>query len=106
RRLRLLALPALLGSLLFGRVGLFAAFFGSGQLDRAAATIGVVVALSAPLGGAGFLAGGWLSDRYGRRTLGVLLSLAAAVADALTFSGGLPGYWAGSIVSSMAAGAL
>jgi MFS family permease len=52
-----------------------------------------------------FLVGGWLSDRFGRRRLGVGLSLLTACFAAITFTGGRAGYWAGTVAWSVLASA-
>jgi MFS family permease len=52
-----------------------------------------------------FPLGGRLSDRWGRRRLAVVLSLAAALAAAVSFSGQLPAYWVGNVLWSIFASA-
>jgi len=77
-RLAVLALASLLAAVAFQPGGLYGALFASRTLRLTPFSISLVLAASAPLAGFGFVAGGWLSDRAGRRPLAVGLSLAVS----------------------------
>ena len=104
RRLLVLAISAALGALLYEPAALFGALFAS-RVGLPPPAISVVVVLSGIAAGAGFLAGGWASDRRGRRALAAWLSFAGASAAAATFGFGAAGYWAGNLAWSLLAGA-
>jgi MFS family permease len=104
-RLLVVAVSAALGALLYGPAGLLAALFGSRQLGLAPAAISAVVIVAGVASAPAFLVGGWLSDRFGRRRLGVGLSLLTACFAAITFTGGRAGYWAGTVAWSVLASA-
>jgi MFS family permease len=67
--------------------------------------LSVLVAASGAFAAAGYLGGGWLSDRTGRRTIGTMLSLLAAIFAAGAFAVGVGGFWAGNLGASLLAGA-
>jgi len=72
----------LLYGLLLGPASLFVALFGSRSLGLTPTAISIVVFVSGVLSAPAFLAGGRISDRYGRRLPGTLLAFAAAIAGA------------------------
>lgn len=79
---------------------------GSRTLGLRPAELSAVVVASGVVGAACFAVGGWVSDRYGRRVPGVVLSAATAVSAGLTFVAvGRVGYWAGNVVWSALASA-
>jgi MFS family permease len=94
-----------LGALFYEPAGLFAAFFGSRVVQLSPATISAVVIISGLVAAPAFVAGGWLTDRFGRRWPGVALSLLAALTGGLTFVGNQASYWLGSIAAGVFAGA-
>src|SRR5205807_10169129 len=100
-RLAVLALASLLAAVAFQPGGLYGALFASRTLRLTPFSISLVLAASAPLAGFGFVAGGWLSDRAGRRPLAVGLSLASALVNALTFAGSVALYWGGNLAWSV-----
>src|SRR5579859_7503106 len=105
RRLLVLGAAAGLGALAYTPGGLFVAFFASRSLSLSPGLISAVMLVSGPLSGIGFLAGGWLADRQGRRPWAVVLSIASALVAALTFLGGVAAYWAGNLGWSLVGGA-
>jgi MFS family permease len=104
-RLLVLAVSSALGAVLYEPVALFAALFASRSLHMTPFAISAVVVASGVMATAGFLAGGWLSDRLGRRAMGTVLAITSAAAVAATFAFGLPGYWTGNVGGSLLAGA-
>lgn len=104
-RLAVLAASAALGYVGYEPGGLFGAFFASRMLLLSPATISLVLIAASPFMIAGYLAGGWLSDRRGRRLPGVALSLASALMSGLTFAGTTAAYWLGELTWTLLAGA-
>lgn len=100
-RLALLAAVTLLGSVAYQPGGFLGALFASRALRLPPLTISVILIVSAPLAVAGYLMGGRLSDRAGRRLPGTLLSAATALINALVFSGTLAAFWAGNLAWSL-----
>jgi predicted MFS family arabinose efflux permease len=105
RRLLLFAASAALGAILYEPAGLLVALFGSRELGLDPRSISAVVVVSGLASVPAFVAGGRLSDRYGRRLLGVLLSVVTALFAALAFGGDRSTYWAGNILWSVSASA-
>jgi predicted MFS family arabinose efflux permease len=104
-RLAVLAGSAALSALLYEPAGLFFALFGSRTLGLGPAAISAVTVVAGLVSVPAFAVGGRLSDRFGRRRLGVALTLAAAPCAALTFSGGRAAYWLGNVSWSVLASA-
>jgi predicted MFS family arabinose efflux permease len=104
-RLLPLAVSAALGAILYEPAGLLVALFGSQRLGLGPPLISAVVVVSGLAAVPAFLVGGRLSDRWGRRSLAVGLSLATAVFAAATFSGITALYWVGNVVWSVLASA-
>jgi len=103
-RLLLLAAFSLLAVITYQPAFFYGVLFASRTLHLAPAPISAILVISGWLGAAGFLAGGWLSDRYGRRRLGVAFLLATAVFSALAYAGGLPAYALGYVLAPLAGG--
>lgn len=104
-RLTVLALSAVLGSLLYEPANLFAVLFGSRTLKLSPAALSAVLVASGIAAAGGYLAGGVLSDRFGRRMPGVVLAVMSALLTALAFTGSLPVYVVGNLLWSGSAGA-
>jgi MFS family permease len=105
RRLIVAAAAAALGALLYEPANLLVALFGSRELGLSPTLISAVVIASGLASVPAFLVGGRLSDRFGRRSVGVGLSLVTAVLAALTFGGSRPAYWVGNLGWSFLASA-
>lgn len=105
RRILVVAVSAALGSMLFQPAGLLVAFFASRQLGFGPAAISAVVLVSGLVSIPAFPLGGALSDRLGRRTVGVVLSCFSVCVAAVSFSGSTAGYWAGNVTWSVLASA-
>ena len=95
-RLAIIALSGFLMFIAFQPGGFFGAFFASRQLHLSPVLISAVLFTSAPLAVPGYLLGGWLSDRFGRRIPGAAFWALAAVFAAITYSGLPAAYWAGN----------
>jgi predicted MFS family arabinose efflux permease len=105
RHLAVVAGAAALGLLLYEPAGLFSALFGSRALGLSPTAISALTVVSGLASVPAFVAGGWLSDRLGRRRLAVTLGLLTAALTALTFTGGQVAYWAGNVSWSVLASA-
>ena len=95
-RLAIIALSGFLSAIAFQPGGFFGAFFASRQLHLSPFLISAVLFTSAPLAVPGYLLGGSLSDRFGRRIPGAAFWALAAVFAAVTYSGRPAAYWAGN----------
>jgi predicted MFS family arabinose efflux permease len=104
-RLAVVAGWSALGAVLYGPAGVLAALYGSRALGLGPTAISAVMVVSGIASIPAFLAGGRLSDRWGRRRLGAGLGLLTAIATAATFAGGQPAYWAGNVAWSVLASA-
>jgi MFS transporter, SHS family, lactate transporter len=105
RRLALAGLAAALSAIFFEPANILMTLFATRQLRFSPALISAAVVVSGLVSLPAFPLGGWLSDRRGRRLLAAALSAMTAVAAAVTFSGGAPAYWVGTIVWSFLASA-
>lgn len=100
-RLLLLAAYFIATTAVLQPAALFVVLLGSRVLHMGPSELSAVVVASGVAGVACFGAGGWLSDRYGRRFPAVVLSAATAIAAALTFvTASRSLYWGGNIVWS------
>ena len=104
-RLAIVSGSAALSALLYEPAGLFFALFGSRVLGLGPAAISVVTVVAGLVSVPAFAVGGRLSDRFGRRRLGIALTLLAAPCAALTFSGDRAAYWLGNVSWSVLASA-
>lgn len=104
RRLLVLAASGAFGGFLFEPANFFSVLFGSTRLRLSPSALSLVLAASGIAAAVGFLAGGLLSDRYGRRGPGVALLAASAVLAAVSF-GSAPLYVGAGIAWSLVAGA-
>jgi MFS family permease len=104
-RLAILLLSAVLGALLYEPANLFAVFFGSRTLKLSPAALSAVLVVSGIAAAGGYVAGGALSDRFGRRLPGVMLAVVSALLTALAFTRSLPMYVVGNVLWSGSAGA-
>jgi len=105
RRLVIIAATTALLAVLLEPAGLFFTLFASQVLRMSPAKISVLIAVSGVAGAASYVAGGYLSDRYGRRAPGAGLTGATAVAASLSFATGTPGFLLGNVLWSSFASA-
>ncbi|HEY8641543.1 MAG TPA: MFS transporter [Candidatus Dormibacteraeota bacterium] len=85
-RLTLLVVVTALAAVFYEPAGLFVVLFGSQSLHMSSGRLSAVVVAAGLVGAVCFAAGGWLGDRYGRRSVGVALSLLTPLAAGLTFA--------------------
>ncbi|HEY8812019.1 MAG TPA: MFS transporter [Candidatus Dormibacteraeota bacterium] len=104
-RLAIIALSGFLSFIAFQPGGFFGALFASRELHFSPFLISAVLFLSAPLAVPGYLLGGWLSDRRGRRIPGTVFWALAAVFAAITYSGRPAAYWVGNATWTFVDGA-
>ena len=105
RRILILAATTALLAVLLEPAGLLFTVFASQTLHMTPATISALVVLSGIAGAAAYLAGGYVSDRYGRRGAGIGLTAATAIATGLSFVSGTPGFVIGNVLWSAFASA-
>lgn len=105
RRLIVIAATTALLAVLLEPAGLLFTLFASQVLHLSPATISELIIASGVAGAASYLAGGFLSDRFGRRVPGTALTGATAVAASLSFATGTPGFVTGNVLWSSFASA-
>lgn len=105
RRILILAATTALLAVLLEPAGLLFTVFASQNLHMTPATISVLIVLSGAAGAAAYLAGGYLSDRFGRRAPGIGLTAATAIAAGVSFVTGTPGFVIGNVLWSAFASA-
>lgn len=77
--------------------GVFGALFASRSLGFRPLLISAVLVSAAPLTVLGYVAGGWIGDRHGRRLPGGGFSALSAIFAGVTFSGGAAAFWGGNL---------
>ncbi|MDQ6919191.1 MAG: MFS transporter [Candidatus Dormibacteraeota bacterium] len=95
-RLALIGLSGFLSFIAFQPGGFFGALFATSELHFSPTLVSAVLFTSAPLAIPGYLLGGWLSDRKGRRVPGTVLWALAAVFAAITYAGRPTAFWIGN----------
>jgi len=105
RRLIVIAATTALLAVLLEPAGLLFTLFASQFLHMSPVGISELIFISGAAGAASYLAGGYLTDRFGRRAPGTALTGATAVAAGLSFVTGTPGFVAGNVLWSSLASA-
>jgi predicted MFS family arabinose efflux permease len=105
RRLAVIVATTALLAVLLEPAGLLFTLFATQALQMSPTGISVLIAVSGIAGAASYVAGGFLSDRYGRRWPGAALTGATAVAASLSFASGMPGFVIGNLLWSSFASA-
>ncbi|MEO8745519.1 MAG: MFS transporter [Candidatus Dormiibacterota bacterium] len=100
RRVAILAATTVLVSLLLEPAGLLYTFFASKVLHLSAAAISILIFASGTVALVSYLAGGYLTDRFGRRLPGVVLTAAYTAFAGLEFVTGMIGFVAGNLLWS------
>ncbi|HEX7262615.1 MAG TPA: MFS transporter [Candidatus Dormibacteraeota bacterium] len=100
RRLFVIAGTTALLAVLLEPAGLLFTLFASQTLHMSPIAISALIVVSGLTGGASYVVGGFLSDRFGRRGPGTALTGATAVAAGLSFASGTPGFVAGNVLWS------
>jgi putative MFS transporter len=105
RRVVVIAAMTALLSVLFEPAGLLFTVYATDSLHLAPAAISVLIVVSAIAGGASYLAGGYLTDRYGRRGPAIVLTIAAVISTSLSFATATVGFYVGNVLWSTFASA-
>jgi predicted MFS family arabinose efflux permease len=106
-RRRVIVIAAMSGLLavLLEPAGLFFTVYASQVLHLTPVSISVLIAVSGLAGAVSYLAGGYLTDRFGRRWPAIVLTIDTAVATSLSFATGTIGFFAGNVLWSAFASA-
>ena len=105
QRLIVIAATTALLAVLLEPAGLLFTVFASQVHHLSPAAISELIIASGVAGAASYVAGGFLSDRFGRRIPGTALTGATAVAASLSFATGTPGFVTGNVLWSSFASA-
>jgi MFS family permease len=105
RRVVVIAAMTALLAVLFEPAGLLFTVYATDSLHLAPAAISVLIVVSAIAGGASYLAGGYLTDRYGRRGPAIVLTIAAVISTSLSFATATVGFYVGNVLWSAFASA-
>jgi len=100
RRLLIVAASALVGSILGEPAGLFFTVYASQYLHLTPGVISWMIAAAAVFAILGYAAGGFLSDRFGRRILAVTLGVITAAFTGAGFVAGTAGFIAANVLWS------
>ncbi len=105
RRLFVIAGTTALLAVLLEPAGLLFTLFASQALHMSPVGISELIAVSGIAGGASYVAGGFLTDRFGRRIPGTALTAATAISAGLSFIAGTPVFVLGNVLWSSFASA-
>ena len=105
RRFLILALMTGLLAVLLEPAGLLFTVFASFDLHWSSIAISSLIVVSGIAGAASYLAGGILTDRFGRRIPAIALTIATAASTSLSFATGSIGFFAGNVLWSAFASA-
>lgn len=100
RRVLILAASVMVGTVLGEPAGLFFTVYASQTLHLSPFVISAMIVAAAVCALVGYVAGGYLSDRYGRRILGAGLGAVTAVFTGGGFISGAGGFIAGNLLWS------
>jgi len=100
RRVLILAASVMVGTVLGEPAGLFFTVYASQTLHLSPFVISAMIVAAAVCALVGYVAGGYLSDRYGRRILGAALGAVTAVFTGGGFISGAGGFIAGNLLWS------
>jgi predicted MFS family arabinose efflux permease len=105
RRILVLSATTALVSVLLEPAGLLFTVFASEILHMTPVAISTLIVVSGVAGAGAFVAGGYLSDRFGRRWPGIGLTATTAVVTSLSFATGIAGFVIGNVLWSAFASA-
>jgi MFS family permease len=105
RRVAVIVATTALLAVLLEPAGLFFTLYASRVLRMSAVAISVLIAVSGAAGAVSYLAGGFLSDRYGRRAPAIVLTAATAISTSLSFATATAGFFVGNVLWSAFASA-
>ena len=100
RRILVLSATTALLAVLLEPAGLLFTVFASEVLHMTPTAISTLIVVSGVVGASAYLAGGYLSDRFGRRWPGIGLSAATAIAASVSFVTGVAGFVVGNVLWS------
>jgi MFS family permease len=89
-----------LRAILLGPAGLLFTVYASEVLHLSPGPISVLIVVSAAVGVVAYLAGGYLTDRFGRRGPAIGLTIATALSTTFSFTAGTTGFYAGNVLWS------
>jgi MFS transporter, SHS family, lactate transporter len=104
-RILLMSGKTALVSVLLTPAGLLFTVFASENLRMTPLSISALIVVSAVAGGTAYLAGGYLSDRFGRRWPAIALTATTAFVTSLSFVTGIIGFVVGNVLWSAVASA-
>jgi predicted MFS family arabinose efflux permease len=105
RRILVLSAVTALLAVLLEPAGLLFTVFATEVLHMTPVAISTLIVVSGVAGGGSYLAGGYLSDRFGRRWPGIGLTATTAVVTSLSFATGIVGFVIGNVLWSAIASA-
>jgi MFS family permease len=105
RRIIVLATTTALLAVLLEPAGLLFTVFASQVLHMTPVAISTLIVVSGIAGAGAYLAGGYLSDRFGRRWPGIGLTAMTAVVTSLSVATGIAGFVIGNVLWSAIASA-
>jgi len=105
RRLIVLAAMTALLAVLLEPAGLLFTLYASRTLGMSPVAISTLIVVSGVAGATCYLAGGYLTDRFGRRGPAIALTIATAAATSLSFATGSSGFFVGNVLWSAFASA-
>jgi MFS family permease len=100
RRVLILATMTGLLAVLLEPAGLLYTVFASFVLHFSTVAISILIVVSGIAGAVSYLAGGYLTDRFGRRGPAIALTVATAAATSLSFATGSVGFFVGNVLWS------
>jgi MFS family permease len=105
RRVIVIAAVTALLAVLLEPAGLLFTVYASDFLRLSPAAISGLIVVSGIAGAASFVAGGFLTDRFGRRGPGIVLTIATAISASLSFATATVGFYVGNVLWSSFASA-
>ena len=105
RRIVILSAVFALLAVLLEPAGLLYTVYASAVLRWTPTEISLLVVVSGVFGAVSYIAGGFLTDRYGRRGPAIALTIATAAATSLSFATGAVGFFIGNVLWSAFASA-
>jgi len=105
RRVLVIASMSALLAVLLEPAGLLYTVYASEVLRLSPFAISTLIVVSGVAGGVSYLAGGYLSDRFGRRGPAIVLTVATSIAASLSFATARVGFYVGNVLWSVFASA-
>ena len=105
RRILILSAMFALFAVLLEPAGLLYTLYASVVLSWTPAEISILIVVSGAVGAVSYLAGGYLTDRFGRRAPAIALTVATAAATSLSFGTATVGFFIGNVLWSCFASA-